>query len=58
MVEDIEALAESEFAVIAKTSLQACPNGSKLLVAYLEDLLAVAPYRRGIADPRAQVFTQ
>jgi hypothetical protein len=58
MVEDIEALAESEFAVIAKTSLQACPNVSKLLVAYLKDLLAVAPYRRGIADPRAKVFTQ
>jgi hypothetical protein len=48
----------SVFAVIAKTSLPACPKDFKLLVAYLEGLRAVAPYRRGTDDPRAAVFSE
>ena len=58
-VEDIagEALAESEFSKIA-----ASPSGngqsavqkiSKHFVAYLEGLVALPPYARGTADPRA-----
>jgi hypothetical protein len=45
----------SVLAVIAKTSLPACPKNFKLLVAYLEGLRAVAPYRRGTDEPRATV---
>jgi hypothetical protein len=54
---DVETLAESEFAEIAESSsgpaLPACPKISKTFVAYLEALVAVAPYHRGTADPRA-----
>jgi hypothetical protein len=45
-VEGIKALAESEFAAIARTLLQACPKISKRFAAYLEGLpglVAVAP---------------
>jgi hypothetical protein len=56
-VKDIQILAESEFAAIAKISLPAC-----LFVAYLRGLVAMAasmaPYRRGTADPRAAGFTE
>jgi hypothetical protein len=40
-VEDIRAIAESEFTTIAWTSLQSSLKISKLFVAYLEDLVAV-----------------
>ena len=56
-VEDIEALAESEFAAI-DDSAPACPKISKHLVAYMEGLVAVAPYLRGTADPSAQGFAE
>jgi hypothetical protein len=57
-VEDLEALAESEFAVIARTSLQAYPKKFKLFVAYLEGLVAVAQYRSGTAYPHAAGYTE
>jgi hypothetical protein len=60
--QEIEPVAESDFAVVAKTSLPACQIISKLLFAYLEGpgLLAVAPCRlgRGTADHRAAVITK
>ena len=59
-VEDIEALAESEFAVIARTSLQAYSKNFKLFDAYLEGLVAVAQYRSGTASgyPHAAGYTE
>jgi hypothetical protein len=51
-VEDVEALAESEFAAIPDASLPACSKISKAFVSYLSGLVAVSPYRRGTADPR------
>ena len=56
-VEDIEALAKSEFSEIAASpsgnGQPAVPKISKHFVAHLEGLVAVAPYARGTADPRA-----
>ena len=61
-VEDIEALAESEFDAIAESpsgaALPACPKISKTFVAYLEGLVVVPPYNRGTADPRASGFAE
>jgi hypothetical protein len=60
--QEIEPLSESDFAVVAKTSLPACQIISKLLFAYLEGsgLLAVAQYLLGrcTADHRAAVITE
>ena len=56
-VEDIEALAKSEFSEIAASpsgnGQPAVPKISKHVVAYLEGLVAVPPYARCTADPRA-----
>ena len=60
-VEDIEPLAESEFAAIARTSLLACLKISKLFVAYwrpVEGLVAVALYRHCTTDPRAAGYAE
>ncbi len=57
----MEALSESEFAAIARTSpLQACLKISKLFVANQKGLVAVAPsrYQRGTTDPRAAGYTE
>jgi hypothetical protein len=56
-------LAESEFVMIAKTSLPACMKISKLHVVLTcipggpVGCGPVAPYRHGTADPCATVFT-
>jgi hypothetical protein len=55
-VEDVEALAESEFAAIPEASLPACPKNSRPFVSYMAGLVAVSPYRRCTADPRAAGF--
>ncbi len=57
-VEDVEALAESEFAAIPEASLPACPKNSRpfQVVSYMAGLVAVSPYRRCTADPRAAGF--
>jgi hypothetical protein len=57
-VQDVEALAESEFATIPEASLPACPIISKAFVSYLAGSVAVSPYRRGTADPRATGFAE
>jgi hypothetical protein len=58
-VEDVEAVAESEFAAaIPDASLPACSKISKAFVSYLAGLVAVSPYRRGTADPRAAGFAE
>lgn len=61
-VEDVEALAKSEYSAIAESpsgrALHAVPKISKLLVAYLQGLVAVSPYFRGTADPRAAGFAE
>jgi hypothetical protein len=57
-VEDMEALAESEFAAMPEASLPACPKISKPLVACLVGLVAMSPYPRGTADPRAARFAR
>ena len=61
-VEDVEALAQSEYSAIAESpsgrALHAVPKISKLLVAYLQGLVAVSPYFRGTADPRASGYAE
>jgi hypothetical protein len=63
-VEDIEALAESEFAAIPKASLQAWPKNSEPFDSYgilpggPSGCVPVPGDRRGTADPRAAGFAK
>ncbi len=57
-VEDVEALAESEFVASPEASLPACPTISKAFVSYLAGLVAVSPYQRCTADPHAAGFAE
>ena len=61
-VEDIEALAESEYDAIPESASGvaqlSCPKISKTFVADLEGLVVVAPYHRGTADPRASGYAE
>ena len=61
-VEDIEALAEEEYAEIPESASGAkqpsCPKISKTFVAYLAGLVVVAPYHRGTADLRASGYAE